>query len=594
MNAAHGCILEKGANMEHTLLPMNGYGSIPSGLPGGFFVYESHEPETILFADQNVIDLFGCSTFEEFMEYVGSSFQGMVHPDDLHKIENQIQAQTLFGEKRHDYVRYRIITRQGETRYIEDFGHLLHMENGRSVFYVFIVDVDQNEYLNNNRNSFAEAELLARNQETDELTGLFNMSFFYYKIQMMLAQPESWRLELAFVYFDIPNFKLYNERHGFKLGDELLCDFARAIRECFAGATVARFSDDRFFVCVNCPQSEVIEKVHLVYKRMLFTDDVNKKVRIKAGIYFQDGNRAEVGLACDHARLACSSIKRRHDVYYCIYDDLLRENLRKQQYVVDHIEEAIENGYIRVYYQPVIRVKSGKICGYEALVRWIDPQIGMFSPADFIETLEQFHLIHLVDQYVIRQVCMDYRRLADAGEPLVPVSVNISRLDFDLCDIFGFVLETCREYGVPKNMLDLEITESAINDHVGYIKSECDRMRHLGFHLWLDDFGSGYSSLNTIADYDFDVLKLDLVFLRSYDRNDKTAALMKYIIKGANGMGIEPLCEGVESASHFDFLRQINCERAQGFFFGKPMPLDETRAATAQKGMTWETPEDIS
>ena len=577
--------------MEQAMMPMNGCGSIPTGLPGGFFVYEAEGDEKILFAEQNIIQLFGCATFAEFLDYVGGSFKGMVHPEDLHKIENQIQAQTLFGEKRHDYVRYRIITKQGETRYIEDFGHLLHMENGKSVFYVFIVDVDQNEYLNINRNSFAEAELLSRNQETDTLTGLFNMSFFYYKIQMMLAQPEAWRMDIAFVYFDIPNFKLYNERHGFKLGDELLCDLAKVIRETFPGATAARFNDDRFFVCATGSRESIIAKVESVYKAMLLADDINKKVRIKAGIYFQDGSRAEVGLACDHARLACNSIKRRHDVNYCIYDELLRERLRKQQYVVDHVEEAIERGYIRVFYQPVIRVQTDEICGYEALVRWIDPMMGMLSPGDFIETLEQFHLIHLVDQYVIRQVCADHRQLADEGKPIVPVSVNISRLDFELCDIFGYVEEMCRQFSVPKHMLDLEITESALNDNVGYIKSECERMRRLGFHIWLDDFGSGYSSLNTIAEYDFDVLKLDLVFLRSCDSNPKTAALMKYIMKGANGMGVSPLCEGVESEAHYQFLKEIKCERAQGYLFGKPMPMEESRAFTEAKGMKWEKSE---
>lgn len=580
--------IRKERSMEDNLMRMEGCGSIPTGLPGGFFVYEAQGEEKILFAEQNIIKLYGCETFEEFIEYVGGSFQGMVHPEDLHKIENQIQAQTLFGEKRHDYVRYRIVTKQGDIRYIEDFGHLLHMENGKSVFYVFIVDVDRNEYLNINRNSFAEAELLSRSQETDSLTGLFNMSFFYYKIQKQLSQPESWRQEIAFIYFDIPNFKLYNERHGFKLGDELLCDLARVIRETFVGATSARFSDDRFFVCAVGSREEIIAKVETVYKSMLLADDINKKVRIKAGIYFQDGNRAEVGLACDHARLACSSIKRRHDVNYCIYDELLREKLRKQQYVVDHVEEAIEKGYIKVFYQPVIRVKTEEVCGFEALVRWIDPKIGMLSPADFIETLEQFHLIHLVDQYVIRQVCQDYKQMTAAGEPITPASINISRLDFELCDIFGYVEEMCRMFNIPHNMIDLEITESALNFNEGYIKSECDRMRAQGFHIWLDDFGSGYSSLNTVAEYDFDVLKLDMVFLRNLSRNPKTAELLRYIMKGANGMGLSPLCEGVEDESQFLFLKEVNCECAQGYYFGKPMPLNDLRSFLAEKGLKLE------
>ncbi len=564
-------------------------GRIPMGLPGGFFIYEAEGNERIVFAEPNVIKLYGCDTFEEFLDLTNGSFQGMVHPGDLYKIQNQIQAQTLFGEKRHDYVRYRIKTRQGDIRYVEDFGHLLHREGGRSFFYVFIVDVDQNEFINKNRNSFAEAEILSGNHETDELTGLFNMSFFFQKIQAILSSPQSWRQEISFVHFDIPNFKLYNERHGFKLGDELLCEFAKILRDAFADSTIARFSDDHFMICVIGQRNDVIPKVEEVQRQMLMSKDPNKKVRVKAGIYYLDDRRAEVGLACDHARLACNSIKSRHDVGYCIYDEMLRDRLRKQQYVVDHVEEAIEKEYIKVFYQPVIRVSTGKICGYEALVRWVDPHMGMLSPGDFIETLEQFHLIHIVDKYVIRKVCEEYKRLLEADECIVPVSINISRLDFELCDIFGIVEDTRKEFDMPRNLLDLEITESALNDNVGYIKSECDRMRKLGYHVWLDDFGSGYSSLNTLAEYSFDVLKLDLIFLRSYDHNPKTGQLMSYIIKGARGMGLEPLCEGVESENHYNFLKETGCERAQGYYFGKPMEMNESRKFTSEKGLTWET-----
>ncbi|MBR5967590.1 MAG: GGDEF and EAL domain-containing protein [Lachnospiraceae bacterium] len=563
-------------------------GVIPSGLPGGFFVYEAEGEEKILFADQNVIELYGCKTFDEFFEYVGGSFQGMVHPEDLHKIENQIQAQTVFGEKRHDYVRYRIITKKGEIRFIEDFGHLLHYDEKNSFFYVFIVDVDQNEFMNKNRNSLAEAEILSANRETDELTGLFNMPFFYHKVQMMLMTPESRRRQISFIHFDVPNFKLYNERHGFTLGDELLCDVAKVLRETFVGATIARFSDDHFFVCADGDKQTIEEKVDQVYKALLRSNDVNKRVRIKAGIFYLDDRRSEIGLACDHARLACTSIKGRHDVNFCVYDDMLRERLRKQQYVVDHVDEAIEMGYIKVFYQPVIRVKSGEICGYEALVRWIDPKMGMLSPGDFIETLEQSHLVYLVDRYVVRKVCEDIKTLTEKGEPVVPVSINISRMDFDVCDIFGYIEKTREGFDVPRTLLDLEITESALNDNEGVIKSECEKMSELGYHIWLDDFGSGYSSLNTITEYNFDVLKLDLVFLRCFDRNPKTAMLMQYIIEGSKAMGLAPLCEGVESENHYEFLKKTGCERAQGYYFGKPMPLEESRAFTRGKGMQWE------
>ena len=563
-------------------------GVIPTGLPGGFFIYEAGGDEKVLFAETNIVKLFGCDTYEEFLEFIGGTFKGMIHPDDLLKIENQIEAQTIYAEKRHDYVRYRIVTKQGDIRYVEDFGHLLHWANGKSFYYVFIVDVDQNEYLNTSRNSYAEAEALASNRETDELTGLFNMAFFYNKVQILLGQPDIRRQDVSFVHFDIPNFKLYNERHGFKMGDELLRDLGRTIKEAFVGATVARFSDDHFVVFTTLPKDEVVECVEEVYKSMLLSEDVNKKVKVKAGIYYMDDQRAEVGLACDHARLACNSIKNRHDVNYCIYDDIIRDGLRRQQFVVDHIDDAIANDYIKVFYQPIIRVKTGEICGYEALVRWVDPEDGMLPPGYFIETLEHFHLIHFVDEYVVKKVCQDYRRLCDEGEALVPFSVNVSRLDFEVCDVYKMLSDYCEIYDVPPEMIDVEITESAFSDNTGLIKDACEKIRKAGHEIWIDDFGSGYSSLTTLADYEFDVLKLDMVFLRSIDKNPKTKTLMNYIIKTSTEMGLSSLCEGVETKEHYQFLKDAGCEKAQGYYFGKPMPLDEMLDTMYDKGMQWE------
>ena len=561
----------------------------PIGVPGGFFIYEANESERILFADQNIIAMYGCGDLEEFREYVGNSFTGMVYEEDLHKIENEIQAQTMFGEKRHDYVRYRIKPKNGELRYIEDFGHLLHGASGNKFFYVFVVDVDQDEYLNRNKNSFAEAEILSMNQETDSLTGLFNMSFFYQSVQQMLSNPEVYRDTIAFIHFDIPNFKLYNERYGFRLGDELLCEIAKGLHDVFNDAIIARFSDDHFVVCAKAKDKDEIPLcVEKFFKMILSNPDTSKRVRIKAGIYYLEDKHSEVGLACDHARLACNNIKERHDMSFSVYDEMLREKLRKQQYVVDHVDEAIKKEYIHVYYQPVIRCQTGEICGYEALVRWIDPTVGFLSPGDFIETLEQFHLIHLVDSYVIEQVCKDYQKLKLRGEPIVPISINLSRLDFELMDVYDSIELTRQVYGVPTEYLDLEITESALTDKDDFLKNECKRLREAGYKLWLDDFGSGYSSLNVLTEFEFDVLKLDMVFLRSYDKNEKTDILMTYIVEGARNLGLEPLTEGVETEEHYNFLKSIGCIRCQGYYFGKPQPLDDTRHESFDKGLKWE------
>ena len=564
---------------------------IPTGLPGGFFIYNAGGNEEILFAEDNVIKLFGCRDIKEFREYTGNSFRGMVHPEDYDKIQNEIQSQTMTVEKRHDYVRYRIISKTGETRYIEDFGHLLHGEHGKSYFYVFIVDIDKNEYLNRSRNSFAETQIFSMNQNNDRLTGLYNRATFYQKVQELISDPEQRsRAKFTFVHLDIANFKIFNERYGFQRGDDLLCRVAYTIRSIFGDSgIISRFSNDHFVICTvaeNVP--ELVTEVHDSILQII----EGTRVEIRAGIYELEDTCTEVGLACDHARLACNTVKHRYDVIYNIYDVTLYEKLRKQQYVVDYVDDAVEKEYIKVFYQPVIRVATGEICGYEALARWIDPKFGFLSPADFIDTLEKFHLIHKIDSYVVKKVCEDYSILMDRGEPIVPVSVNLSRLDFELCNIVDVVENYRSLYNVPRSMLDIEVTESALNEKSDHLKNECKKFRNSGYQIWIDDFGSGYSSLNTLMEYDFDVLKLDMEFLRTFDKNPRTGNLLNYIVYAAVEMGVKPLCEGVETEEHYRFLKSIGCEKAQGYYFGKPMTLEETRRYTREKGLKWETVSD--
>ena len=564
---------------------------VPTGLPGGFFIYRAEGNEEILFADENVIALFGCKTIEEFRDYTNNSFKGMVHPEDYDKIQNEIQSQTMTVEKRHDYVRYRIISKTGEMRYIEDFGHLLHGEHGQSFFYVFIVDIDKNEYLNRSRNSYAETQIFSMNQNNDRLTGLYNMASFYQKVQELIGDPDKRsQAKFTFVHLDIANFKIFNERYGFQRGDDLLCRVAYTIRKIFGdNSIIARFSNDHFVICTvagNVP--DLVTEAHNAILQII----EGTRVEIRAGIYELEDSCTEVGLACDHARLACNTVKHRYDIIYSIYDVTLYERLRKQQYVVDYVDDAVEKEYIKVYYQPVIRVATGEICGYEALARWIDPKFGFLSPADFIETLEKFHLIHKIDSFIVKKVCEDYSNMRDRGEPLVPISINLSRLDFELCNIVEVVENYRRLYNVPREMLDIEITESALNSKSDHLKNECKKFRSSGYQIWIDDFGSGYSSLNTLMEYDFDVLKLDMEFLRTYDKNPRTGNLLNYIVYAAVEMGVKPLTEGVETEEHYEFLKEIGCERAQGYYFGKPMPLEETRKFTRDKGLKWETVTD--
>jgi EAL domain-containing protein (putative c-di-GMP-specific phosphodiesterase class I) len=205
-----------------------------------------------------------------------------------------------------------------------------------------------------------------------------------------------------------------------------------------------------------------------------------------------------------------------------------------------------------------------------------------------VSTLEEYRMIDKIDCFVIERVFKDLSRLREAGKPVVPVSVNLSRIDFELCSVFRITEENRKKYGVPMGLVDIEITESTLNDNSLFLIDSIQEFRDAGYRVWVDDFGSGYSALNSLLDYDFEVLKLDLEFLRTYDEHPRAGVLIRNVIQMAHGMGVDPLQEGVEREEHLEFLRDAGCEMAQGFYFARPMPLDESRAFTSAKGLDWE------
>ena len=253
-----------------------------------------------------------------------------------------------------------------------------------------------------------------------------------------------------------------------------------------------------------------------------------------------------------------------------------------RDYVISHLDEAIENHWIQVYYQPVIRTLTGELCGMEALARWVDPQIGFLSPASFIPVLEQVRLIHQLDAYVLEEVCHMLRQRLNHDLPITPVSFNLSRYDFDMVDVFHLVEKTRATYQIPRDALHVEITESALAENDDAVHRAVDRLRDEGYEIWLDDFGSGYSSLNILKDYTVDLIKLDMGFLRSF--TEKSRDIICSVIDMAKELGIKTLAEGVETQEHAEFLASIGCGRQQGYYYGKPQPLVGTLAHIEAEG----------
>lgn len=408
---------------------------------------------------------------------------------------------------------------------------------------------------------------LMTEREIDPMTGLPNMIYFREHADKLI-QDQMESENMIFLYFDIENFKAYNERYSFQSGDMLLKNFAQKLDEVFAGGLAARVSDDHFVVL---SYKEGWKESVAALRKMVRGVQHDVQLELKTGIYIAAKDECNASLACDRARIACNSVKKHFDQEYRIYDQELEDQFRLRQYVVNHIDAAIANEYIKVFYQPIVWLATGKICGLEALARWDDPEYGLLPPSAFIDVLEEYRQIHKLDRCVIRQVCKDLDLARKAGEPMIPVSLNFSRLDFELCDMVTILEETAQEYQIEHRLLDVEVTESALTDRPEFLDRALTRLHKDGFRLWLDDFGSGYSSLNVLKDYDFDVLKIDMKFLSDFASNERSKPILNNVVRLATEISMCPLTEGVETDEQIFFLNSIGCERAQGYYYGKPM-----------------------
>ncbi|MBQ3447134.1 MAG: EAL domain-containing protein [Synergistaceae bacterium] len=272
--------------------------------------------------------------------------------------------------------------------------------------------------------------------------------------------------------------------------------------------------------------------------------------------------------------MACDSIKREYGTTIQYYDGKMDENFQLQEHILASFTDALENGRLKVYLQPVVDVETGKIASYEALTRWEDPQYGRLSPANFLYVLEEQHLIHRLDGFVIEKVCEELKRRKDSGEEIVPVSLNLSRLDFELTDIVRVIEDAVSRNGIHQDMLRFELTESLIAVDMDAMKVEADRLRHHGFKVWMDAFGAGYSSLKVLKDFTLDGLKIDMDMIKSIN-DERSHIIIAAVIEMARKLGIPALSKGVETREQLKFLKEAGCDLAQGYLFGRPAPIKE-------------------
>lgn len=408
----------------------------------------------------------------------------------------------------------------------------------------------------------------------NSMTGLLNINGFSIKVKRLLEEnPDK---SYFIVVRDINKFKVFNELYGRTKGDEFLKYMANNYSRIIAdlGGVCGYLGSDDFVSCYSCSSIDKLEEIAAEVNEMVKAFPVGYKFITTAGVYKIEDSNMSVDVMCNRAQLALYEA-RNNMAHYEIYDDKIRARLINSQEIVNDFPYALKNQQFKVYLQPQYNINNGKIVGAEALVRWTHPVKGVMPPGEFIPVLERNGLIPQLDCFIAEEVFRLMRLFKDTLGSLPPaIAMNLSRMDIfrpELISEFNAIRE---KYDMPSIALRLEITESLFVSQPDYMTGFVNELRNMGYKVEMDDFGSGYSSLNALKDLEIDLLKLDMEFLSAVN-TEKGAKIIKAVVKMADDIGVPVLTEGVETKEQVDFLKSIGCKYVQGYYFGKPMSIED-------------------
>lgn len=407
----------------------------------------------------------------------------------------------------------------------------------------------------------------------DELTGIYNKQAFYTKTKEMLLDNPDKNFDLLRI--NIERFKVLNDLFGESTGDKLLRYIGKFLKEinlplCVSGRLYA----DNFVVCYEAGKGDSRRMINTL-QMVADSFAINNRTILSFGLYRIDDKTLPVSVMCDRANMALWKAKGNFKNPYCEYDEKMRQQVLKEQKIINAMEMAIQNKEFTLYLQPKYDIEKGTIIGAEALVRWISQENGFISPGDFIPVFENNGFVYEVDKFIWEESCRYLRKWLDEGREVHPISVNVSRIDLYDPKLVKHLVDLREKYQLPSQYLELEITESAYTEDPEQIITITRQLREAGFVILMDDFGTGYSSLNMLKDIQIDVLKLDMGFLKSSDYSAKGGNILTAILKMAESLKMQTIAEGVETKEQVEFLKSIGCKYVQGFYYSKPLPVED-------------------
>jgi diguanylate cyclase (GGDEF)-like protein len=421
-------------------------------------------------------------------------------------------------------------------------------------------------------------EEIKRASEHDALTGLYNRKKFYEATRAAL--DENAGAKFVLVRFDIDHFRLFNSFFGEQAGDDLL-KFIAASLERDAGSlgirTYGRIESDVFGLCMPC-DSALMDRLISGINRLFAEYIPSYYIEPSFGVYVIDDPGLPVETMYARATMAAEKCKGKYMLHVAYYDQGMTDMYYKAQKIMNEAQSALDGEQFVVYFQPKYNISTEMPYGAEALARWKHPERGMISPAEFIPVFERNGFIGKLDYYMWEHVCMLLRKWIDEGLSPAPVSVNVSRANMYNPQLIDMLTEIVEKYSIPPRMLNLELTESAYMDNPDLMRKTVAELQSRGFVIMMDDFGSGYSSLNTLKDIMVDVLKVDMKFLPTGQHNARSERILASVIRMAGWLNLPVIVEGVETKEQKNFLESIGCGYIQGFYFARPMPAESYEA----------------
>lgn len=542
--------------------------SLINAVPGGIITFDLSGSLKVTYFNDTACDIVSL-TRAEFQAKVQEDVFSLVHPEDMpiihHLIRDFVSSPRVVGKT------FRIVRKDGEIRWLRLSASPITTGEGALLANCVCTDVSiEKESELKLEQAFKEMQYRS---EHDRLTGIWNRETFNQKTHDVLLE----RADVSHVVLamNIQRFKMINELFGAKVGDEVLCSIGRGLEQLFSHiGTYGRMEADHFMACF--PLSELnMEHIMTLLDSHLRSQHIEYHIEISFGIYQVHNIHVPVEQMCDRATMALKTIKGSAVKRYAFYDENMRKNLLEEQSIIEEMNDALQQGQFVPYLQPIYSLATLRPVSAEVLVRWKHPTKGMISPGTFVPLFESNGFITKLDFAVWEQACQLLSKWKKEELPVVPLSINISRIDLYQPHLCEYLLSLLKKYDLDPSLLKLEITESAYIDDPDVLTAVIQRLRDAGFRILMDDFGSGYSSLNTLKDMPINVIKIDMRFLAELEESPRAASILTSVVRMAKWLDMPVIAEGVETKAQLDFLYSIGCDEVQGYYFSRPLPSED-------------------